>query len=147
RIESGPHPDLEMSRFLTSEKVNFAHTPQVLGAIDYQSRDRESYMVGVLQQYLPDAITAWQFAQDALSRFFEHIMALPAESRPTAAATSRSSYLDLAFGDAPPLARSLLGAALEWAALLGRQTGELHLALASDPDNPAFAPEPFNQMY
>ncbi len=27
--------------------------------------------------------------------------------------------------------------------LLGRRTGELHVALASDPDDPAFAPEPF----
>src|SRR6185369_7318172 len=28
--------------------------------------------------------------------------------------------------------------------LLGRRTGELHLALASDENDPAFAPEPFN---
>jgi maltose alpha-D-glucosyltransferase / alpha-amylase len=30
--------------------------------------------------------------------------------------------------------------------LLGQRTGELHLALASSADNPAFAPEPFNAM-
>jgi maltose alpha-D-glucosyltransferase/alpha-amylase len=30
--------------------------------------------------------------------------------------------------------------------LLGQRTGELHLALASYPDDPAFRPEPFNAM-
>ena len=30
--------------------------------------------------------------------------------------------------------------------LLGQRTGELHLALASRSDDPAFAPEPFNAM-
>src|ERR1700759_5762768 len=32
------------------------------------------------------------------------------------------------------------------AKLLGERTGELHLALASDPDERAFAPEPFNSF-
>ena len=32
------------------------------------------------------------------------------------------------------------------ARLLGQRTGELHLALASDPDDRAFAPEPFNAL-
>ena len=34
-------------------------------------------------------------------------------------------------------------ASLEAAALLGRRTGEMHLALASPTDDPAFAAEPF----
>jgi maltose alpha-D-glucosyltransferase/alpha-amylase len=34
----------------------------------------------------------------------------------------------------------------EKAKLLGQRTAELHLALASRPDNPAFRPEPFNTM-
>src|SRR4029077_1955771 len=37
-----------------------------------------------------------------------------------------------------------IGAYLKSIALLGRRTSELHLALASDPDDPAFAPEPFS---
>jgi maltose alpha-D-glucosyltransferase / alpha-amylase len=35
---------------------------------------------------------------------------------------------------------------LERAALLGRRTAELHLALASDPDDPAFAPAPSTML-
>src|SRR5262249_46197715 len=34
----------------------------------------------------------------------------------------------------------------EKARLLGQRTGELHRALASENDDPAFAPEPFNAM-
>jgi maltose alpha-D-glucosyltransferase/alpha-amylase len=40
-----------------------------------------------------------------------------------------------------------MGAYLESARLLGRRSAELHLALASDPDDPAFAPEPFSSLY
>lgn len=37
------------------------------------------------------------------------------------------------------------GEALEAVALLGRRTGELHVALAADAADPAFAPEPFTE--
>jgi maltose alpha-D-glucosyltransferase/alpha-amylase len=47
----------------------------------------------------------------------------------------------------PPLALELFGPYLESARLLGRRTGELHLALASDPDGPEFAPEPFTSHH
>ena len=40
-----------------------------------------------------------------------------------------------------------LGAYVEFARLLGRRTAELHLALASRDDDPAFAPEPFTAFY
>jgi maltose alpha-D-glucosyltransferase/alpha-amylase len=52
----------------------------------------------------------------------------------------------MATGDAPPLAHEFLGGYLELASLLGQRTGELHLALASS-SAPAFAPEPFTQLY
>jgi maltose alpha-D-glucosyltransferase/alpha-amylase len=43
--------------------------------------------------------------------------------------------------DLPEVASKTIGAYLESARLLGRRTAELHIALASDPDDPAFAPE------
>ena len=36
---------------------------------------------------------------------------------------------------------------MEMTALLGKRTGELHLALASRPEEPDFAPEPFSMFY
>ena len=50
--------------------------------------------------------------------------------------------LALAEGDVPPLASELIGPYLASARLLGQRTAELHLALASDPGDPRFAPEP-----
>jgi len=55
--------------------------------------------------------------------------------------------VELSAGDVPPLAEQMLGAGLEAARQLGRLTGEMHLALASVPDDPAFAPEPFTALY
>jgi len=43
--------------------------------------------------------------------------------------------------DLPEVAPRTIGAYLESARLLGRRTAELHAALASDPADPAFAPE------
>jgi maltose alpha-D-glucosyltransferase/alpha-amylase len=48
---------------------------------------------------------------------------------------------------AGPLLEELIGGIYpEKAKLLGRRTGELHLALAISPDEPGFAPEQFNAM-
>jgi maltose alpha-D-glucosyltransferase/alpha-amylase len=44
-------------------------------------------------------------------------------------------------GELPEAAARTIGAYLESARLLGRRTAELHTALASDPSDPAFAPE------
>jgi len=45
--------------------------------------------------------------------------------------------------DPPAEIRKHAGTSLEAAALLGRRTGEMHLALASPTDDPAFVAEPF----
>jgi maltose alpha-D-glucosyltransferase/alpha-amylase len=55
----------------------------------------------------------------------------------------------VALADSRPPGRleAIIGATLESLRLIGRRTAELHLALASDPDDPAFAPEPFSTLY
>jgi maltose alpha-D-glucosyltransferase/alpha-amylase len=144
RGEPGTHPDLEVGRFLGDGKARFPCTLKVLGAVEYRAPGEDAMTVGVLQEYVPNTIPAWQYVQDALGRFFEQVMACPAESRPSV--EPGTSLWDLATGDAAPLAQDLLGGFLEWAALLGRRTSELHVALTSRA-NPNFAPEPFTQLY
>jgi maltose alpha-D-glucosyltransferase/alpha-amylase len=56
--------------------------------------------------------------------------------------TTSATIADLLRLDDPTLA-TLMN--LEVAALLGRRTGELHVALASEATNPDFAPEPFEE--
>jgi maltose alpha-D-glucosyltransferase/alpha-amylase len=47
----------------------------------------------------------------------------------------------------PPEVPELVGTYLESARMLGLRTAELHLALAADPTNPEFAPEPSTTFY
>ena len=71
-----------------------------------------------------------------------------APSRSGAHATvPQQPLLALAEGDVPPLASALIGPYVASARLLGQRTAELHLALASDPEDPRFAPEPFTAPY
>ena len=55
--------------------------------------------------------------------------------------------MQLAAGTPPQLAESMFGPYLESAALLGRRTAEMHVALASETDLPHFGREPFSQLY
>jgi len=144
RVEAGISPDLEISRFLNS--INFPNTPQVCGSLEYRC-GAETYAWGLVRRWDPNAVTGWQFVQDGLSRFFEHVMAQPPAFRPSAAPASGADLWTLAQGDAAPLAKELLGATLDWAHLLGQRTGEMHRALASGTGQSAFAPEPFSQFY
>jgi maltose alpha-D-glucosyltransferase/alpha-amylase len=62
-------------------------------------------------------------------------------------ATLRQSLLELSDMEAPEDALETIGSYLGSARLLGQRTAELHLALASNPSNPAFAPESFTDLY
>ncbi len=145
RVESGINPDVEIGRFLG--RAGFPHTLPLVGTVEYRVGAEDPYTVGVLHEYYPNTVSAWQFAQDALGRFFEQVMAQPSELRPATSTATRASLWDLAGGDAPQLAKDLFGGFLEWAALLGRRTGELHAALAADRSDSNFAPEPFSQFH
>src|SRR4029077_19466266 len=51
------------------------------------------------------------------------------------------SLVDASRGEVPEIAVKTIGGYLDSARMLGRRTAELHAALASDPTDPAFAPE------
>jgi maltose alpha-D-glucosyltransferase/alpha-amylase len=145
RLQVGVNPELEISRVLGTDGV-FSHTPRLAGSLEFVVRRQEPVTIGVLQSYAPHTITAWRFTLDFLKRYLEEILAKPPEARPNAAATPRTSLWELARGDAAPLAKDLLGGFLESAALLGKRTGEMHVALAGAND-PQFIPEPFSVLY
>ena len=142
RIDRGVNPELEMARVLSGEP----HAPQLAGALEYVVNRQTSATLGVLSGYVPNTITAWQFTTDVLGRYFDQVMALPAENRPVIGGIPHSRLWDLSQGELPPLASELMGGYLESAALLGKRTGELHMALAA-AKNPDFEPEPFSVHY
>ena len=139
RAEEGVNPDLEIGRFLT-ERAGFAHTPPVAGAIEYRTRSDEPLTLGILQGYVPNEGDAWKFTQDTLADYVEAALAYPGGQPPV---PEPIRPIRLAPLRPPELAFETIGPYLESARLLGRRTAELHVALASDTEDPAFAPEPF----
>ncbi len=146
KLDRGVHPELEIARVLSEEK-HFSNAPRLAGSMDYTVDRQTSVTLGILQGYVPNTITAWQFTMDMLGRFLEHVIAMPAEHRPIIGGGIPHGRLwELSQGELAPLAKELIGGYLDSAALLGRRTGELHVALATSTD-PNFAPEQFSALY
>ncbi len=144
RVEEGINPAVEVGRFLT-ERTSFRQTAPVLGAMEYR-RDRAGAMtIAVLEGYVPAQENAWQQCLEVLGRTFER--ALACRGACEAPVVPAASLLDLAAGDIPTQAQEVLGAFVELARVLGQRTGEMHLALASDTVDPAFAPEAYSALY
>lgn len=146
RLETGTNPDLEIGHFLT-EKSAFAHIPGVAGALTYHPIDApEPVTLAILQGFVPNQGDAWHYTLQVLASYLEQGLS-DAEITPEALALPSQSLLDLAHQDIPPLVPQLIGDYLASAQLLGQRTAELHLALASDPADPNFAPESFSEPY
>ncbi len=133
KLEDGVNPDVEITRFLT-EQTGFPNVPAFIGALEYRRPKVEPTVVCLLQEAVTNEGDVWTLTVDALGRYYERVL----ERKP-----------DLQNETTPPgaLLEELVGGVYpEKVKLLGQRTGELHLALASRTDNPAFAPEPFNSM-
>ncbi len=144
RLEPGQNPELEVGRFLT-ERMAFPHVPPVAGAIEYRVEREEPLTLAVLQKFVPNEGDAWEYTLDALSHYYERIAAAPPQGDRDTLLPS-GPLAELAGRDLPARAAELIGAYLAAAQLLGQRTAELHAALAADPADPAFAPEPFTAL-
>jgi len=143
RLDEGVNPDLEISRYLT-ERSHLSNVPAFAGSLELYRSRREPMTVGMLQRYVRNEGDAWQYTLDELSRYFETV--LTHRERP-APDIPRNSLLELTQVEPPEDVADLIGPYLESARLLGRRTGELHIAFASALDHPAFAAEPFTPYY
>ena len=133
KLEDGVNPDVEVTRFLT-ERRQFPNVPAFLGAIEYRRPQAEPTVVALLQAAAPNEGDAWALTLDAVGRYFERVLARKGDLQ--AEAIVPGPLLDELFG----------GVYREKAKLIGQRTGEMHLALASAPEEKSFAPEPFNAM-
>ncbi|MGN6553533.1 MAG: maltose alpha-D-glucosyltransferase [Verrucomicrobiota bacterium] len=143
RMETGINPGLEAAQFLAEKQ--FPNVPPLAGFLEWRREQREPAIIGTLSGFIPTAEDGWHFTLDTLQRYFERVRTLPAKAREDG--SSVLSLIELA-GRAPSNATlEIIGTFFETARLLGKRTGQLHLALASDPDNKDFAPEPFTPFY
>lgn len=145
RVEAGLQPDVEIGRYLT-ERQGFSYTPALLGSIEYLRPGGEPVVLGVMHRFVENEGDAWRYTQDVLGRCFEQILTREPELVPELD-LSVTGLLELAGREPPAQAKDIIGAYLESARLLGRRTAQMHLALAADPDDPAFAPESFTPFY
>jgi maltose alpha-D-glucosyltransferase / alpha-amylase len=135
--QPGPNPDCEMARYLT-EKVRFQGIPPFAGAIDYVPADGEGTVVAVLQGFVANQGDGWTLTLEELARYYENCATV---AFPEGGNMAASHVMDLAEQEPSQLAREHVGISLDSAASLGSRTAELHRALASATDDPAFSPE------
>ncbi len=145
RQQMGPNPDTEIGKYLT-ESTSFRNIAPFAGAIEFapagHAEDPEfTSTLAMVQGLVPNEGDGWEWTLEELGRFLEDKVAtpLPEEQRPPA----NLPLLALVEGDGSPVVHEQIGAYLDAAALLGRRTAEMHLALATPTSDAAFAPEPF----
>src|SRR5438067_1457741 len=133
KIEDGFNPDVEINRFLT-ERTDFPNVPAFVGSIEYRRAKAEPTVVCLLQRAAANEGDVWTRSVDAVGRYYERVL-------------ERKADLQNETAPSGVLLNELIGGVYpEKVKLFAQRTGELHLALASRPDDPAFRPEPFNAM-
>jgi maltose alpha-D-glucosyltransferase/alpha-amylase len=121
RLQPGTNPEVEVGRFLTEESP-FPNIVPVAGAIEYRRADGQTLTLAILQAYVKNQGSAWNYTLDYLERFLAEQLAEPAQAA-EAAENPHGFFLTL----------------ME---VLGRRTGELHQAFCRPTGNAAFEPEP-----
>jgi maltose alpha-D-glucosyltransferase/alpha-amylase len=143
-LKEGINPDQEITRFLT-EKARFPQIPPFAGCLEYRSPGAEPMTVGLLQGFIPNQGDAWTLTLDAVGRYYDQVLSRGREMQKFPATPQSLFTADL--NSMAFLREFIEGHFLEMVALLGRRTGEMHLALSSIPEEKAFAPEPFSLLY
>lgn len=145
RLEEGPHPDKEMTQFLT-EKAGFPAIPPYAGSIEYQRPGSEPTLMGLLQGFVSNQGDAWAYTADAVGRYFENVLSRSREVSQIPRAPLSPFEID--FHSMPALPRELIeGHYLEMTALLGKRTAQMHIALSGSSEEGDFTPEPFSMLY
>jgi maltose alpha-D-glucosyltransferase/alpha-amylase len=139
RLAYGPQPDCEITRHLTEQR-GFTAVPAFAGSAEYRSAQAPPATIAMLQRLAPNQGDAWRWLQEELARYQERALTLPAPE-PLGPAGPQL-WMDVGEAGLPPSLDELLGLSDDAAAVLGRRTGELHLALGRPTGDPAFSPEP-----
>jgi maltose alpha-D-glucosyltransferase/alpha-amylase len=143
RQQAGPNPDTEIGSYLT-EQTHFTHIAPFGGSIQYTRKGQEPSTMAMLQGLVANEGDGWSWTLEELDRYYE---ASAAQSFAQGGVAEGQTTLGL-LSETPEtkLAREHVGPYLDAAALLGRRTAELHLALASPTQDPAFMPEPLSSQ-
>jgi maltose alpha-D-glucosyltransferase/alpha-amylase len=156
RLQPGENPDTEIGRFLT-ETAHFPRIAPFLGDITLHSKDGEPTTIAMLQGLVENEGDGWQWTLDELSRYYDSVATLPPPqpidpaisvqpkepSFPPDPERSRGEVEKSASLPPDSPIREHAALYIDAAALLGRRTAEMHLALATPTQNPGFCAEGF----
>ncbi len=144
QVEEGINPDPELMQFL-SEETDFDHIPHFAGSIEYRKSGSPPFVLGLLQDLVPNEGDTWAITLDTVGRFFERVLSRKLDEDDLEFIAT--SPLDVEYEDVPPLMQEIIGTHfLDNVRLLGQRTAEMHLALASSTKKD-FQPEPFSKLY
>jgi maltose alpha-D-glucosyltransferase/alpha-amylase len=124
RLRAGEQPDVEVSRFLT-EVAGYAHSPLFLGSAVLDSEGEAPTTLAAAFAFVGNQGDAWSAVVEGLERELE--------------------LFALRDADGSAVATPEFGFPLGLGALLGERVAELHAALATETDDPAFASEPITE--
>lgn len=145
KVDRSINPDLEITRFLT-EQTNFRNIPAYVGSIQYRTDDG-AMVLAMMQRMVENNIDGWSYMLDKLNSFNEKILSSRNGDFYLPPAGDDILHLPKYDGLENNLRELLDTTVTERVHLLGLRTGEMHLALASSQDDPAFKPEPFSLHY
>jgi maltose alpha-D-glucosyltransferase / alpha-amylase len=143
RVDEGVNPDVEMGCFLTAQQ--YRHAPRVFASLQYPGTQREPVTLAVLQEYVENQGTAWDYTLAQVTGYFAR--AVGSNSLMEVLPLTPDAILADIDAEVPPGAVELIGPYLDAIKLLGKRTGQLHGLLASEREHPTFAPEPFTELY
>ncbi len=144
RIYSTKNPDYEMSRFL-SDKKGFQNTPAYWGSINIKDTENIITTIGLMQELVPNQGDAWEYMLNQIDNVFH---TLERKNIKLSQLPKIKMFERLRIQDVPP-------EIIDWAGLklfqdlkqLALRTAEMHIALGSEFEETAFAPERFNGDY
>jgi maltose alpha-D-glucosyltransferase/alpha-amylase len=124
KVTVGINPEWEMGRHLT-ERASFAHIAPMLGAVEWlpASAPEDTSLLAILQGYVENQGNAWDYSLSYLARYLETWQSVVNDNRGEDSTNTHAPFL----------------AQMQ---LLGRRSGELHLALSMPSIDEAFGQDP-----
>ncbi len=144
-LETGVHPEAEMTRALT-DKARYPHITPFAGSIQYRRRGAGPMYVGLMQGFVPNEGEAWSYTLDNVGYYFERILA----NKDRFEQVPGIRFMD--FGQGGALEKMFISELAgeffcDMMRLLGERTAQMHLALASITEDTDFEPESFSTLY
>jgi maltose alpha-D-glucosyltransferase/alpha-amylase len=137
-VQVGDHPELEMNQHLA--EGGFERVPPLAGWLEHRGA-AGSAGLGLLQGLVHNQGEAWRRMLDELGRYYERVVGAGQLPSPELVEQPLVALVDV---EPPEAVKAAIGVAATVAQAIGRRTAELHLVLARETSNPAFAPEPLD---